>query len=1482
MNAIFCGDGSLLIQCAEVFRRAGGEIKGILSEDVQVIGWAESEHIQLLGTPENPAVDSVEFDYLFSVANFKILSNTLVQKARKMAINLHDGPLPARAGVNVPSWSILENRNTHAITWYEMAKTLEPTHALKIQEFPILDTDTAFSLNARCYEAGLATFGDLVSELKQGSLKKIPLTGQRTLYGKGMRPASFGCLDFHKSADDLSRLVRALDFGGYANPMARAKLWTGDRILVVGALETGAASTANPGKVLAANGAELTIATKDKDITVTGLTTLFGEPVQLEALAGKTLPPAPDIDPALMSEAAKTEDDWLSVLRSAQPALPPYPRAHTKADGILDVPLDVTAKDSCSLAAGWLGWVAGLTGQTIASLAFSEPADSPYFSNVRPVNISISSETTVTSLIETISTARNTARSRAPMTADLALRIPDANERNHAFQALGIVVAEGMSTDPVTGEADIILALDPPRLISRAGLFEADVLNAIAADFSIFLKEFENNPQQKIGELRLGNPTTAARSGDAYENSIRVHEAFSAQVAKTPDATALESGGDILTYRELDQKANCLAGALAERGAKRGKIVGLCLERSADLVVAMLAILKTGAAYLPLDPSYPEDRISYMIEDSEATLIVASASAAARLALDPDKTIFTDATGTGTIDTEGSPDDLVNLIYTSGSTGRPKGVMIPHQTVMNFFAGMDEAVPLKPGARLLGVTSVSFDISVLEIFWILSRGATLVLQSDGVGEATLPDFSLFYFASEASGTGHHAYRLLLEGAKFADENGFEAIWTPERHFHAFGGLYPNPAIAAATVASITKNIKLRSGSVVLPLHHPVEIAENWALVDNISNGRAGLAIASGWQPNDFILNTGNFANRKEIMLEGVDTLRSLWRGETLSFPGHDGKPVDLEIHPRPMQEEIPLWLTAAGNPETFAAAAEKGCGVLTHLLGQSFDEVAEKIRAYRIAWREAGHDGNGHVVLMLHTFVGQDEDTVRELARKPMKTYLKSSIDLLKKASWTSPLVIERAYAEGMTPQEMFEKQELSDDELDALLDHAFERYYQSSGLFGTPESAKEIVRKMAEMGVDEIGCLIDFGIDTDIVLENLPNIKILIDELENEGGIDRKATVAEEIVERGITHLQCTPPMASLLAADGPGKTALGHLEVMMVGGEAFPIDLARTIREAMSGVLLNMYGPTETTIWSSTAQLDEIDTRIPLGSPITNTVLSIRSPEGRVLPDLVEGELWIGGDGVAKGYWKRPELTAERFVETPEGRFYRTGDLVRRRLDGELEFLGRIDNQVKVRGYRIELGEIEAALEANNNVREAVVKAIEFGPNDQRLVGYVTAKNTRPSQQTLLDDLAKELPDFMVPSMIVILDKMPLTPNGKIDRKALPIPTFGDAAGETEKAEGNTETVIAAIWANALGVPEVSVTGNFFDLGGHSLLVVQVQRQMKERLGRDVAITDLFRFPTVRALAKHLSGDESQKETAASRGAARAAARLARRKRG
>ncbi|MBZ0301043.1 MAG: non-ribosomal peptide synthetase, partial [Anaerolineae bacterium] len=316
--------------------------------------------------------------------------------------------------------------------------------------------------------------------------------------------------------------------------------------------------------------------------------------------------------------------------------------------------------------------------------------------------------------------------------------------------------------------------------------------------------------------------------------------------------------------------------------------------------------------------------------------------------------------------------------------------------------------------------------------------------------------------------------------------------------------------------------------------------------------------------------------------------------------------------------------------------------------------------------------------------------------------------------------------------------------------------------------------------------------------------------------------------------------------------------------------------------GSILNMYGPTETTVWSSVHRLNGAEESIPIGRPIANTVIYILDSQLQPVPAGVPGELFIGGKGVVRGYLNRPELTSERFIadpfsKEPGARLYRTGDLARYLPDGVLEFMGRIDHQVKIRGHRIELGEIEALLDEHPTISQSVVIAREDVPGDKRLVAYVIpASNAEVCVPDLRSYLRAQLPDFMVPAQVVRLDSFPLTPNAKIDRKALPAPETVNAP-QTEAAyvapQGDLEAQIAAIWQEVLGLQRVGTGDNFFDLGGHSLLAVRLHRQICDRFDRQIPITDIFRFPTIQALALHLGGDQEEPEPAS--GLHRAASR-------
>jgi amino acid adenylation domain-containing protein len=571
-----------------------------------------------------------------------------------------------------------------------------------------------------------------------------------------------------------------------------------------------------------------------------------------------------------------------------------------------------------------------------------------------------------------------------------------------------------------------------------------------------------------------------------------VHRLVEEQAERSPDAVALRSGAEALTFAELDRRANRLARHLVRSGVGRGTRVGICLERSPEMVVVLVAALKTGAAYVPLDPTYPSARIAQVLEDADLTALITRGEIVDRL---PTPTppivdlaaasLLIDAESAEPLGVEVGPQEVAYVIFTSGSTGRPKGVMVPHGAVVNFLASMEREPGLRRGERLLAVTTLCFDITVLELLLPLSVGGEVVLAS-----------------SAEAGDPAALQRLLHE--------------------------------------------------------------------------------------------------------ERIDVMQA--------------------------------------TPAT---------------------------------WR------------------------------------------MLVDAGWS-----------------------------------------------GTP------------------------------------------------------------------------------------GLRAL-------CGGEALAPDLASSLIERAAEVW-NMYGPTETTVWSAVTRVEAGSEAPPVGWPIDNTQFYVLDPRRQPPPVGVPGELYIGGAGVTRGYFGRPELTAERFVASPfaaesEARLYRTGDLVRYRPDGRLDFLGRADHQVKIRGFRIELGDVESALRQHPELAEVVVLARETGSRGKELVAYFThGAASAPSTAELRSHLAEKLPAYMVPSWFVGLEAFPLTPNGKIDRLALPAPTIERAESAVVPPRDDLELQLVQIWEELLELRPVGVTDSFFDLGGHSLLAVNLMSRVKERIGRDIPVSALFQKPTVEGLAQ------------------------------
>ncbi len=1468
-SAILMGDESLTIACGDVILAGGHRLAAVVSQDEGVQDWARGKSIQVYEKAPQLIEVEVQADWLLSIANLRMIPASVLALPSKGAINFHDGPLPRYAGLNTPAWAIINGERSHGVSWHMIEGGVDEGDLLAQRSVEIAPDETAFSLNSKCYAAGMESFADVLAQLEADALERTPQDiSQRSYFARDQRPDNMGVLDFSLPAAKLDALVRGLDFGSYWNPLTTAKILVNDTFLRIGSLILASEGAGEAGTVVSVTSDTVTIATSTTPVTLTGLTDLHGVAVDPTKVfsAGAVVSKA-----AIAGFEVKDEGRWQQRLSSSALI---HVGVITSAKGEPDMqvhPLHVPS--GLSEAAGITAAVLALfqsAGVEAGAVAMQAATSHPFAANWLPVQAETCASTSMTVIIERIGDQLTQIEGAVGFARDLPLRDPALADD------LTPEVGLSLTDDPVEGAALTVCLGSEAKLVFDANRLSEDGAQLIAARIENALNKIATVETcdavfalpQSEEQLLLSDWNATARDYDR----TTIHAALEAQVAQTPDAEAVTFEGETLTYASLNQRANQLAHVLRAAGATPGTPIGLYTTRSLDLLVGALGILKAGGAYVPLDPAYPAERIAHYISDSAAPLIVTEAALAAQLPHHTAKIIrIDDDPRLAQADTDNpvataTPDDLAYLIYTSGSTGTPKGVMVSHGNVANFFAGMDDRIDHAAGAVWLAVTSLSFDISVLELFWTLARGFKLVLAGDetrtmvsngpiAVSDRKM-DFNLMYWGND-DGIGPKKYELLLEGAKFADANGFNAVWTPERHFHAFGGPYPNPSVTGAAVAAVTRNLAVRAGSCVAPLHHPARIAEEWAVIDNLTNGRVGLAIASGWQPDDFVLRPENTppAN-KPAMYAAIEQLRQMWRGEPVEFPKQDGTLHAVITQPRPVSKELPVWVTTAGNPQTWKEAGEIGANVLTHLLGQSIEEVGGKIRIYHQALRDAGHDpADFTVTLMLHSYLADTREQAEDIARGPMKDYLRSAAALIKQYAWAFP-AFKRP--EGTTNAFDLNLEGVSEEELDAILEFAFQRYFNESGLFGTVADGVARVEQLKQIGVDEVACLIDYGIQPELVMEGLKPLAEVL-RISNEGAAlaPDDFSLAAQIVRHGVTHLQCTPSMAQMLVVNDEARMALGRVKHLMVGGEALPGTLVASLRSATQASLQNMYGPTETTIWSTMQKIkDSTDSTAPVGTPIANTQIFILNDKMHPQPIGVEGEMWIGGDGVTQGYWQRGKLTAERFVDNPfgAGKLYQTGDLARWDASGTLHFAGRADAQVKIRGHRIELGEIEARMAALPGVSQAVVSTIEAS-GSTHLVGYVTAHPALDQEKTRAA-LADVLPDIMVPSFIMTLDKMPLTPNKKIDRKALPIPKRRSQPREAAPAvESGTQAEIAKVWSALLGISDIRGDDNFFGLGGHSLLAVQAHRDIKAALGLGtLSITDIFRFPTLDGLAGHI----------------------------
>ncbi|MFK3978920.1 MupA/Atu3671 family FMN-dependent luciferase-like monooxygenase [Micromonospora sp. NPDC050397] len=420
------------------------------------------------------------------------------------------------------------------------------------------------------------------------------------------------------------------------------------------------------------------------------------------------------------------------------------------------------------------------------------------------------------------------------------------------------------------------------------------------------------------------------------------------------------------------------------------------------------------------------------------------------------------------LSTEHTDDDVDTLVdavrrslgemRAAGLLTRPRLTPVPAPTPLP--ATPVPAVPATP--QVLGRAPSSTESDNKGPF--LSRGA--------------PEFSVYFFGDypEGDGDAGDAYELIVDSARFADEHGFHAVWIPERHFHSFGGVFPNPVVLAAALARETSRIRLHAGSVVLPLHDPIRVAEEWSMVDRLSGGRVGIGCAPGWHAGDFVLAPENFGSHREVMYDHLDQVRRLWRGEAVRRTSGTGETVEVRTLPRPVQAAPPMFVAVVGNPDSYQRAAEHDLGVVTNLMSQSVEQLADNIVRYRKTRAAHGLDPQGgRVVVLVHTYLGEDSRRARSEAFAPLRAYMRSSLALFGQMTNSLGFQVDLEGAR--------------EEDLDYVFQRAYDRYCESRALIGSPEEGARLIDALAAAGVDEVAALVDFGVPAERLRAALPQL---------------------------------------------------------------------------------------------------------------------------------------------------------------------------------------------------------------------------------------------------------------------------------------------------------------------------------------------------------------------------------------------------------
>ncbi|MDM8527781.1 amino acid adenylation domain-containing protein [Anaerolineales bacterium HSG24] len=775
------------IQCADILLQLKNHIHGIFSSDPIVKQWANKNNIPCY-TPSNNSLKQLTkqpFDYLFSIVNDYILPPEILALPRQYPINYHDAPLPAYGGMYATSWAIMNQETKHGITWHIMTDKIDAGDILKQKQVNITSDDTALTLNTKCYEAAIEAFRELVSDLNHTQVTPIPQgLDQRTYFSLYKRPDRGGVISWQQSAEEIDALVRALTFGTYPNYLGMSKIAIRQHFVIVTKLKRlTSTSMLSPGTITHIDEIVFTVSTSTNDIMIQELLTLDGLPFSINEFithyqlhVGDKLPElAFDMADTLTTtytRICKHELFWLKRLETLELLNLPYfshiptPISNSEITVTsLSIPIATEIITSVYhhygslpqfLSSVFIAYLARLTDTDIfdCGLDVKTMLSLPdhFFAPQIPLRIEINPDHSFTDTHQTIQNQIDLTIQHVSYAQDITVRYPQLQSAP-SFQ---VVIAYCDTYQPPTNTVlTCLIPLDEADGASIQWLYNPQQLaqtdvNRMARQFTCFLGGIVKSPHSPLWKVSLLNQTDLQQlliehNNTRIEYPLKfIHHLFEEQVKQFPDQIAVICERDRLTYTELNQQSNQLAHYLQTLGVGPETLVGICIEPSITVMVGLLGILKAGAAYLPLDPFYPTERLNFMVENSQISFLVIEQQFVAQFQKTSLQHVIIDkdweTVATQPIEnpiSQNSSDDLAYVIYTSGSTGQPKGTMISHRGLINYLNWARQAYNVTDGTGAPVHTSISFDLTITSLFLPLLVGRTITLLSTYQGSEAL-------------------------------------------------------------------------------------------------------------------------------------------------------------------------------------------------------------------------------------------------------------------------------------------------------------------------------------------------------------------------------------------------------------------------------------------------------------------------------------------------------------------------------------------------------------------------------------------------------------------------------------------------------------------------------------------------------------------------------------------------------------------------